>query len=213
MKVSSEKYFIIIAGPNGAGKSASSDTILQQFGLSISAFNWDDRFHKLWGNFDYDPIVTDGIRNKINDEFKSYIKTSFSHGTNVAYETNFHHQYNIDLLLEARNLGYKTVIYFLYLDSVDIAIFRVNLRVNLGGHFVSKSDIEERFIHGLNQFNQALSLCDYFTIYDNSTDFHPQLLMVKSLGKFRIFNKIPKKLMIKVPELSHFGVNENWIQP
>lgn len=212
MKVSSDKYFVVIAGPNGAGKSTSSNTLLQHLGLPVSAFNWDDRFHKLWANFDYDPSILEGIRNKINDEFKNYIKTNFSSSLHIAYETNFHHQYNIDLLFEARSLGYKTVIYFLYLDSVEIAISRVNLRVKLGGHFVSKTDIEERFIQGLKQFNHAISICDYFTIYDNSRDFNPQLLMAKSLGNIKLFNRIPKKLHSMAPDLSNFGVTEKWIK-
>jgi predicted ABC-type ATPase len=77
LKASSDKFLIVFAGPNGAGKSFASQTYLKNLGVSNSAFDWDERFLNLWRQYDFDPMVHSGVRDRINEEFGDYIQQGF----------------------------------------------------------------------------------------------------------------------------------------
>ncbi len=168
--------FIVIAGPNGAGKSTTSKNILTPFG--IQAFDWDKEFHAKWKKFNFDPIVTDGIRESVNDDFQKHINTAFLANSSVAYETTFHSSYNLQLANEARGLGYRNSLYFLALSKVSIGIRRVAERVRKGGHNVSKSTIRERFEMGLGMLDkEAINFFDRIFIYNSAETFILQFVI------------------------------------
>ncbi len=169
-------YFIVIAGPNGAGKSTTSKDILEPY--SIKAFDWDQEFHELWEKFAFDPTVVEGIRETTNTKFQLYLDQAYSKKLSIAYETNFHSAYNIDLVSKARILGYQTVLYFLALKNPEIAIRRVEERVRKGGHSVSESTIRERFTQGLEMLDEnALQFYDRIAVYNSSERFELQFVI------------------------------------
>ena len=121
-------YFIVIAGPNGAGKSTTSKGILEPY--NIEAFDWNQEFHKQWETFAFDPTVMEGIRESTNTKFQLHLDQALSKKLSIAYETNFHSAYNIDLAKKARSLGYLTVLYFLALNNPGSSKFSVeHLRI------------------------------------------------------------------------------------
>jgi adenylate kinase family enzyme len=69
----SDPLFVVIAGPNGAGKSTTSSEFVDRLGIGEPAFDWDDRFNAAWARFGYDPVVSAGIRNSVNEEFQKFI--------------------------------------------------------------------------------------------------------------------------------------------
>lgn len=169
-------YFIVIAGPNGAGKSTTSKDILEPY--SIEAFDWDQEFQSKWKSFDFDPTVMEGIRESTNTKFQLHLDQAFSKKLSIAYETNFHSTYNIDLAKRARSQGYQTVLYFLALNNPDIAIKRVEERVQKGGHSVSESTIRERFAKGLDMLDEnALQFYDRIAVYNSSERFELQFVI------------------------------------
>lgn len=169
-------YFIVIAGPNGAGKSTTSKDILEPY--HIEAFDWDLEFYKQWKTFTFDPTVMDGIRESTNTKFQLHLDQAFSKKVSVAYETNFHSTYNVDLAKKARSLGYQTVLYFLALTNSNLAIERVAERVKRGGHSVKDSTIKERFIKGLQMLDEyALNLFDRIAVYNSSERFELQFVI------------------------------------
>ena len=183
--------FIVIAGPNGAGKSTTSPNILEPFG--IKAFDWDKQFQLKWENFNYDPAVTDGIRESVNTEFQSYIEESFASYKPVAYETNFHSDYNFELASRARNLGYNCSLYFLALNNPELGIKRVADRVQKGGHHVSEPTIRERFRVGLKMLdNKASQFYDRIFIYDSAQTFRLLLVIEKDEIVYKAENLVPK---------------------
>lgn len=119
----------MIAGPNGAGKSTTSQKILSPF--EIEAFDWDKQFQSKWKSFDFDPAIVEGIRSSVNVEFQDHLRYAFSYNKSVAYETNFHSSYNLELAKDARKKGYETNLYFLALVNPEIGIRRVAERVLL----------------------------------------------------------------------------------
>lgn len=212
MKASSDKLLIVFAGPNGAGKSFASQTYLKNLGVSNSAFDWDERFLNLWRQYDFDPMVHSGVRDRINEEFGDYIQQGFKNHEHLAYETNFHHSYNLELIRQALDNNYQVILHYFYLKSIDIAISRVANRVKLGGHAVSKPDIKERFRNGFVQLNEAIKLCQYISIFDYSMDFSPKIILTKSPDKLVVHNKIPLYLFKKAPNLSVIGVTSKMIE-
>ncbi len=169
-------YFIVIAGPNGAGKSTTSKELLKPH--KITAFDWDERFQKRWSKFDFDPILADGIRESTNIEFEEHISSAFNSQQSVAYETNFHSHFNLDLAKKAKEFGYRTVLHFLSLETPELAVARVDERVNNGGHSVSKNTIYERFRKGLEMLdNKAIHYYDDIAIYDSAEVFKAQTVI------------------------------------
>ena len=51
--------------------------------------------------------------------------------------------------------GYKVILYFLKLPSEDMAVHRVNLRVEEGGHDVPQDVIIRRYHKGWNNFQNV----------------------------------------------------------
>ncbi|WOK04834.1 zeta toxin family protein [Imperialibacter roseus] len=195
---SSSPFFIVIAGPNGAGKSTTSKEILRPY--EIEAFDWDKEFQSVWRKFDFDPLLAEGIRESINSKFESYLSHSFSQDKSVAYETNFHSEYNIQLAKKAKKLGYATILYFLALTDPTIAIQRVQERVRKGGHAVSESTIRERFTRGLQIFDdKAISAFDRIALYNSSNSFELQFVIEDQMPIF--IKDIDNDLITLLPNL------------
>ena len=73
------------------------------------------------------------------------------------------------LVERCKLLGYKIIIVFLWLDSTELAIERVRLRVLQGGHHIPTDVIKRRYHKGLKNFvNLFMPICDNWIIADNS---------------------------------------------
>lgn len=175
MPIKFNPQFIVIGGPNGAGKSTTSKELLQQH--NILAFDWDQRFHEKWNRFGFDPTIMEGVCEATNEEFNNHVLDAFSAKSSLAYETNFHSDFNFRLAKEAKSKGYQTVLYFLAMDKVETCIERVHERVLKGGHDVSRETIEYRFNAGFNMLNQAITHYDKIYIHDSSDSFRPLIVI------------------------------------
>lgn len=105
----------IIAGPNGAGKSTNSKTILENEG--ITAFDYDLELHKIWSMFSCDPAVEDGVRNSVSEKFLSLKEEALIDKKSFAFETNYHHISQFDLIDQFKKSGYATNLIFIALTS------------------------------------------------------------------------------------------------
>ncbi|MEM6814085.1 MAG: zeta toxin family protein [Bacteroidota bacterium] len=162
---------MIIAGPNGAGKSTFSQALLStHYGIPY-AFDWDKLFYQRWSAYGSDPAVKEGVRNSVNETFQTQLEESFSNKISFAYETNFQDQFNIDVIVQANQLGFETRVLFLMLDSPEIAIERVDQRVKEGGHFVEEDTIRFRFEKGLTLLDNYFDLPGKIRLFDTSTNW------------------------------------------
>ena len=144
--------------------------------MNISAFDWDQRFQDNWSQFGFDPLVMEGIRESVNTEFQEHIEKAFANQEPVAYETNFHSYFNLDLSRRANDLGYNTFLYFFALSTPELGIQRVAERVSKGGHDVSEETIRERYEAGLKMLDSyAISTYKNVLIYNSSNRFKLQL--------------------------------------
>jgi predicted ABC-type ATPase len=91
------------------------------------------------------------------------------HGLKFSFETVMSHKSKITEIIEARNLGYKTYLYFICTDSPEINVSRVENRVQKGGHPVEEKTIIKRYKNSLdNLFSMILAVDDCY-LFDNSS--------------------------------------------
>ena len=61
-----------------------------------------------------------------------------------AFETVMSHISKVELMRTARKAGYKTYLYFIFTDTIETNIARVQLRVLRGEHAVNEETIKSR---------------------------------------------------------------------
>ncbi len=84
---------------------------------------------------------------------------------------------------KAKAQGYYVTILFFWLESIALAIKRVQNRVSEGGHFIPEALIKRRYNSGIkNLFGIYYNVADLILIYDNSISY-PELLLEKEIGK------------------------------
>lgn len=99
-------------------------------------------------------------------------------GTSFVTETVFSHPSKLELLLVARQAGFRVVMFHLGLASADLAVARVAARVTEGGHPVPEEKIRARFQRNLPLIRKAATIADRANVYDASRlNVPPKLLL------------------------------------
>ncbi len=83
-------------------------------------------------------------------------------------ETVMSHESKVELLREARRLGYRTYLYFIATNDPAINVSRVANRVKGGGHDVPVDRIVSRYHRSLGLLLSAISCADRVYLFDNS---------------------------------------------
>lgn len=153
----------IIAGPNGAGKTTASYTILPEI-FDCKEFVNADEIARGISPFNYnDPAIQAGkimlLRiNELLDKRKTF-----------AFETTLSTKSYINFIRKAKKSGYEVILIFLWLNSHDLAIKRVETRVKEGGHDIPLNIIVRRYDSGLkNLFQLYIPVVDKWMFVDNS---------------------------------------------
>lgn len=157
------KRYILFAGCNGVGKSTLYQT--------------NDMFREM-PRVNMDEIVRDfGSWKNETDTFKAgkiavrKIKECFSSGVSFNQETTLCGQSVWKNIQQARQLGYKIEMYYVGVQSVEIAKERIRMRVSRGGHGIPDADVERRFVESINNLKKAVELCDIVEVFDNTDSF------------------------------------------
>lgn len=85
----------------------------------------------------------------------------------------FSHPSEIDLVTQAKTLGYEIVLIFIHLDLISLNQARVAQRAAEGGHNAPAEKVTSRIPRLLNHIKQTLPLCDFVSILDNSRADNP----------------------------------------
>jgi predicted ABC-type ATPase len=91
------------------------------------------------------------------------------------------HISKVQLLAQAKKVGYKTYLYFVFTDNVELNIARVKLRVRQGQHDVDPSLIKSRYPRTFELLPKALALADEAFVIDNSDE--PEIIAEKHQAK------------------------------
>ncbi len=184
--VAGRPTLFLIAGPNGAGKSTFYDTVLAE------------RVAAPFINADI--IQRDELRNpspeasyqaaKIAEEKRrEYIAA----GQSFVMETVFSHPSKLELLNDARDAGFRIIVFHLTLASADLAIARVAARIEEGGHPVPAEKVRQRFDRNGPLIREAALLADRAMVFDASAlNKRPGVLLEMAHGQVvRRAEKVP----------------------
>ncbi len=157
------KRYILFAGCNGVGKSTLYQT--------------NDLFRNM-PRVNMDEIVREfGSWRNEADAFKAgkiaigKIRKYFENGESFNQEVTLCGNSVWSNIVRARELGYQIEMYYVGVDSVDIAKARIESRVLKGGHGIPDADVERRFSESIKNLPRAIELCDIVEIFDNTESF------------------------------------------
>lgn len=153
----------IIAGPNGAGKTTASFTILPQIFNCREFVNADEIARGL------SPFNPESVAFEAGRIMLQRIEQLLVADKTFAIETTLSTKSYAGLIERCRQQGYIINLIFLWLYSPELALRRVQARVEKGGHNIPEEVVKRRYQRGLLNFvNLFMPLCDKWMIADNS---------------------------------------------
>ena len=126
------------------------------------------------------------------------IESLMKRRTTFAIETTLATRSYKQLVLKAKENGYKVVLLFFWLPSPQQAEQRVALRVASGGHNIPKEVIPRRYWNGIrNLFEIFIDIVDSWLLYDNTDDICPIVENGEIIDRM-LFNQIIKSCQKKI---------------
>jgi len=116
-------------------------------------------------------------RKKASHSYEGALISSFlrhhllDQNVDFCFETVMSHPSKIDEMIEAKNKGFKTYLYFICIDDPEINISRVENRVQKGGHYVESDRIRKRYYETLKNLIGMVEQSDKCYFFDNSNEF------------------------------------------
>ena len=94
------------------------------------------------------------------------------------------------MIKDFKKKNYLVTTIFVYLNSPEISINRIKVRVSKGGHHVPDEDVKRRFERGTNNFwNMYRQMSDNWILINNSETSFEQVA-IKGTGSFEILNAV-----------------------
>ncbi|NLX41734.1 MAG: AAA family ATPase [Bacteroidales bacterium] len=176
----------IIAGCNGAGKTTASYTILPDM-LNCDEFvNSDEIAKRLSPNNPEESAI------RASRLMMERIEELIDKGATFGVETTLATRTLVRVIAEAQKKGYIVTLVFFWLKMPELAVERVKLRVEAGGHYVPEVTIRRRYDVGIrNLFNLYIPVCDYWIMIDNSNN--PSTIIAE--GGTNVVTKIHNKTL------------------
>lgn len=182
-----KKTFTIFAGVNGVGKSTLYNTpFLEKEKLGIR-INTDEIVRSFgdWKN-EVDQAKAGRIAIKLR---KDCIDKSLSFNQ----ETTLTGKSIIKFIDQVKEKGYKVYLFYVGVNSPEIAKERIAGRVKKGGHNIPSETVEKRYYESIENLKVVLPKVDLAEIYDNSNLY--TLVITKNEGVIKSQTKeLPKWL-------------------
>lgn len=153
----------VIGGCNGSGKTTLALNIFPNVG-NIEFVNADIIAAQL------NPDRPDEVAIEASRIMLDRLKTLAKQQLDFAFETTLAARSFPTFLRQCQDRGYRVNLIYVWLNSVELAISRVALRVASGGHNIPEEVIRRRYDRGRKNFLQLYSvLADRWQVYDNSS--------------------------------------------
>lgn len=157
--------FTIFAGVNGCGKTTLYNYECSKITGNIfgKRVNPDEILKNFGGDWQNNVDVYKSGLIAVN-KLKDYLSNMESFN----WETTLISHTLLKCLKQAKNSGYKINLYFVSVENVNIALNRINNRVQKGGHGIPQKIVESRFENRFIRLNEALKYIDNAVFFDNS---------------------------------------------
>ena len=161
MENSDCKIYTLFAGINGAGKS----TLYFAFGSRGfgERLNSDEIIAQTGGDW-RNPVS----QLKAGIEVLKRQNEYFEDGLSMNRETTLSERSILKIFQNIKNMGYKIHVYYIGLDSLDIAKERIKKRVEMGGHGIDDYTLELRYKATQKNLKKIIPYCELLQLYDNS---------------------------------------------
>lgn len=155
----------LLAGPNAAGKTTLYERVIGP-ATRLPFINPDQIAKARWpGDEERQAYQASRLAAQTRDaaiaERKSFVA-----------ETVFSHSSKLDLIRRAKSAGYLVILQVVMIPE-ELAVARVHLRADQGGHSVPVEKVRGRYRRLRKHLKQAIPLADETFIYDNTRARHP----------------------------------------
>jgi predicted ABC-type ATPase len=158
----------MVAGPNGSGKSSLySDVGTEAFDNSVWIINPDlltERIRQVETLTSREANIAAVIR------VEAWLEASINAYQTIGVETVLSTDKYRRLVRIAKQQQFEFRLTYIILESLDLNVERVRLRVKKGGHDVPEAKIRERWAKSVAQLPWFLDQADWAAIYDNSRE-------------------------------------------
>ncbi len=159
----------IIAGPNGAGKTSFAENFLPDFVDCREFLNADLIAAGL------SPFAPETQAIRASQLLLERVHRLVDERRSFSFETTLSGRSYRQMIPRWTQAGFRVTLFFLWLPSADLAVERVAVRVQQGGHNIPEPDIRRRFSRGLhNLFHLYLPCLDAAYVY-NASVLPPEL--------------------------------------
>ena len=151
---------IVIGGPNGSGKTTLTSYLVQKGRIRTEVINPDSIAINELGSYSFQIQAARIALNRRKESIVNHL--------DLAFETTFSGKSEINEVLAAKKAGYKTVLYYVALQSILDNIIRVEERQSNLGHNVDREDVTRRHKKSLNNLLEYIVFFDQAYLFDNS---------------------------------------------
>ena len=72
-------------------------------------------------------------------------------------------------IADAKKKNFTVNLYYVMVESADLAVERSRKRFEEGGHFVPEEQVRRSYNNSQRDFPQVIDLCDYIEVWDNTS--------------------------------------------
>jgi len=173
----------LVAGPNGSGKSTFTSHILKNYVTLGVYVNPDEIAKTLIG----DELARAKEAQQIAVQQREQLLLE---NKSMTYESVMSHESHLAFLQRAKNIGYRTYLYFIGVEDPKINKERVKNREKLGGHGVPEKKITPRYIRSMAQLFEACLLVNRAYLFDNSLNGYYMVAEIHE-GELIVHNESP----------------------
>lgn len=194
----SNPILLVIAGCNGSGKSTFSNLLATS---EFEPFDYDFHYLKQYKSLFDSDVREIMAHNLAFSALEDNIQRAINNKSNFCYETNFNSTPLYWPQIFNQN-NFELHLIYLCLNSVEEAQHRVDIRVENGGHFVSKTEIQKRYFEGFQNLNSHYSFFNKVDLFETSKygEVPAHILSIEN-NKITQSSAIPVYLSTLIPEI------------